>query len=395
MRILQIYDLSGANDGPGTQMARLRAGLEARGHEVRLLTSRVQAAPGPASDYEAWGTEHPKGQVIAQTMNLTAGRTVAHAIADFRPDVVHVRQFMWQLSPLILPPLRAVPSVYHICHYKPICPVGTKLLPDGTACHRRPGGVCLSEACVTWRTWPFMMAQLSLARRWMDVFDRVVVLSEAMRARLAAEGVGPATVVHNAVRERPARQDRAAHPLIAYAGRLASAKGVHILIRAIVGVLAEVPNARLLVAGDGPERKTLQRLVRDLDIETSVTFTGHLQREEMERRLDPAWVQVVPSLWDEPFGNVVTESMMRGVAVVASASGGISEIVRDGVDGVLVPPGDVDALGRALLGLLTRPARAEAMGAAGRRRVLDAFSEQRLVDRMEEIFLDVAGHRTV
>jgi len=329
--------------------------------------------------------------VIAQALNVSARRTLQQALTEFRPDVVHVRQFMWQLSPLILPALRGVPTVYHICHYKPICPVATKLLPDGSNCRHTPGGVCLSEGCVTWRTWPFVMLQLSLARQWLDVFDRLVVLSEAMRVRLEAEGVGPATVVHNAVRERPERREKAAEPLVAYAGRLARAKGVHVLLRAMADVLREAPEARLLIAGDGPERDALAGLARDLGIEGSVTFTGHLERGEMERRLEPAWVQVVPSLWDEPFGNVVTESMMRGVAVVASDSGGIPEIVRDGVDGMLVPPGDVAELGRAILGVVTRPRRADEVGSAGRRRVLESFGEVRLVDRIERILVEVSG----
>lgn len=391
MRILQIYDLSGGNDGPGHQMARLRTGLESRGHEVRLFSSRVQAAPGPRSDYEAFGTEHPKGQAVTQALNPSARRVLRRAVDEFRPDVVHVRQFLWQLSPLILPVLRDVPTVYHVCHYKAVCPVATKLLPDGSPCRVAAGRACLDQGCVTVRTWPMVMLQLRLFRRWQGVFDRWLALSHAMARRLAGEGIAPVTVVHNAVRPRPGRIARAPTPTAAYAGRLAPAKGVDVLIRALSLVVRSVPEAHLLVAGRGPEEQRLRALTSDLGLGDHVTFTGHLDRAEMERRLESAWVQVVPSLWEEPFGNVVTEAMVRGVAVIGSDVGGIPEILRDGIDGRLVPPGDVGALARSLGQVLSEPERADAWGAAGRERALGEFGEDRLTDRIEEILGDVAA----
>jgi glycosyltransferase involved in cell wall biosynthesis len=394
VRILQIYDLSGGNDGPGHQMARLRSGLEARGHEVRLFTSRVQAAPGPRSDYEAFGTEHPKGQAVSQALNPSASRVLRGALDEFRPDVVHVRQFLWQLSPLILPVLRDVPAVYHVCHYKAVCPVATKLLPDGSPCRIPAGRACLDQGCVTARTWPMVMLQLGLFRRWQGVFDRWLALSEAMARRLAAEGIAPVTVVHNAVQQRSPRATRSPSPLVAYAGRLVPAKGVDVLLRALSSVVRSIPEAHLVVAGEGPDEARLRGLADRLELRHHVTFTGHLERGEMEARLEPAWVQVVPSLWDEPFGNVVTEAMVRGVAVIGSDAGGIPEVVRDGIDGRLVPPGDAEALARALLEVLTAPERADVWGAAGRQRALDTFGEARLTDRIEEILADVVAGRS-
>lgn len=394
MRILQVYDLSGANDGPGHQMARLRSGLEDRGHEVRLFASRVKAAPGPDADYMAFGTTDPKGQVLSQTFNPGAYRTLKRALADFAPDVVHVRQFLWQLSPLILPLLRRVPTVYHISHYKAICPVATKLLPDGSVCRDLAGRACLGHGCVTPQTWVFMMAQIRMFQRWQDVFDRYVALSGAMKSRLEAEGIAPVEVVHNAIAPRPIRRHLARTPMVVYAGRLADPKGVNVLLQAWPQVLRAVPDAHLLIAGAGPARGRLEELGRAVDPGGSLTFTGHLSRSVMEERFDPAWVQVVPSLWEEPFGNVVTEAMMRGTAVVASATGGIREIIRDGIDGVLVPPGDVADLARAMTVLLTDPREAARLGEAGHRRAVQAFGEDRLVDRMEEIFREaVEGAR--
>ena len=105
----------------------------------------------------------------------------------------------------------------------------------------------------------------------------------------------------------------------------------------------------------------------------------------MERHFDGAWVQVVPSLWEEPFGNVTTEAMMRGTAVIASAVGAQPEIISEGKTGFLVAPNDVEALAAALLHLLLNKNLADQMGQAGHQRASTYFSE----DRRTENFLAI------
>ena len=101
----------------------------------------------------------------------------------------------------------------------------------------------------------------------------------------------------------------------------------------------------------------------------------------MEHAFDQAWVQVVPSRWAEPFGMVAAEAMMRGTAVLASASGGLMEIVQNGETGILVPPNDAQPLAAAHLLLLKDRSLAEQMGRLGRKVALERFSEPIFVDR--------------
>jgi glycosyltransferase involved in cell wall biosynthesis len=106
----------------------------------------------------------------------------------------------------------------------------------------------------------------------------------------------------------------------------------------------------------------------------------------MERCFASAWVQVVPSRWAEPFGLAAVDAMMRGTAVIASDSGGLSEIVREGETGFLIPPGNVGALAKALLCLLQNREWAEQMGRAGRQVAVDQFSETTFVDKFVHLY---------
>ena len=387
MRVLLVHDYGTATGGAELQVLALRDGLRAAGHEVRLFTSRASLQPAPVeADDTCFGTTRGRLQVVSQLANPSAVAGLRRVLAEFRPDVVHVRMFLAQLSPAILPLLRGVPAVYQVVTYRPICPRYTKVLPDGSACRVPAGVACLRNRCVTPQSWPLHMAQLALWRRWRHAFDAVVTLSDAARRQLEAAGLGPVEVVPNGVEPRPARPPLTGPPSVAFAGRLSPEKGVGVLLEAFARVVADHPDARLIVAGDGPDRPRLGRLVEELGLGDAVEMYGHLDRAELERRFDVAWVQTVPGLWAEPFGNVVTEAMVRGTAVVASGVGGPAEIVDEGRTGALVPPGDPAALAAALSGLMADRDRAEALGAAGRATALTKYSPAAVVTRFEALY---------
>jgi glycosyltransferase involved in cell wall biosynthesis len=168
-------------------------------------------------------------------------------------------------------------------------------------------------------------------------------------------------------------------------------KGVDILVRAMATLVRTRPDARLIIAGDGPERANLTALAGSLGVSDVVQFAGHVARPALDELLGVGWVQCVPSRYLEPFANTIVEAMMRGTAVVASAVGGTPEIVRDGVTGYLVPSGDAPAVADRLLRLLERRDLAEQMGAAGRAIALADFTVDRMVDRFEQVYLRLAA----
>lgn len=393
MRILIATDHGVAIGGAETQMLRLRERLRARGHEVRLFASTAFARSGLAPRADDWcrGGESAV-RTLLQVANPSAHRSLGRVMDEFRPEVVHVAQHLTQLSPLILLRLREVPSLYHAQWYRSVCPLGTKRLPTGEACSERWGRPCLRNRCLPRRDWPLLTFQLRCWHRWRDAFDLVVANSEATRRLLCEHGMHPVETAWNGVPIPTRPAPPTGPPRVVFAGRLVPEKGVDVLLRAFARLPADVGRSELLVAGDGPERRRLARLATELGLGERARFTGHLDRDALDRQLAGAWVQVVPSLWEEPFGLVATEAMARGTAVVASAAGGLKEIVIHDETGSLVPPGDVEALAAALGRLLRDRELASRMGAAGRRRAEAFFSLEAMTSRFLDLYAAVTRH---
>ncbi|MDJ0569951.1 MAG: glycosyltransferase family 4 protein [Pleurocapsa sp. MO_192.B19] len=387
MKILLIHDIGTATGGAELQMLSLRQGLRDLGHDVRLFSSLATPVNDSQllADYSCFGT-NTLLQVLSQTVNPSAYFKLRQILQEFRPDVVHVRMFMWQMSPVILTLLKDIPCIYQTAVYKAICPVGTKILPNGSACHNDPGTVCLSNGCLTPQSWAVLMVQQKLWEYWRDAFDVVVALSQGMKTKLEEAGIKPVEVVYNGVPVKEEKSPLSQIPTIVYAGRLVPEKGVDILLRAFAQTKAQVPESRLLIAGDGVEKANLETLSQNLGIADDLTWLGYLPQTEMEQHFAGAWVQVVPSQWAEPFGNVTTEAMMRGTAVIASAVGAQPEIIVEGKTGFLVPPGDISAWARNLISLLSNSQLAIAMGQNGRDRAISQFSENKRNQRFLEIY---------
>jgi len=386
MKILLINDYAVPNGGANIITLAIRERLRKRGHDVRLFTSyaRLMGSHGIA-DYECFGTVS-RFNVLTQTFNVLAFLKLRQVLNHFQPDIVHVRMFLYQLSPLILPLLRNWKSIYHVATYEGICPLGTKMLPDRINCQQPAGLICYDRHCLPLHAMLPQMLRMKLWRRWRSAFNLIIANSSALKHALSAEGIEPVEVLWNGVPIQPLRQPLSSPPTVAFAGRLTPAKGVDILVQAFAKIITKIPESRLLLVGEGPEKERLNRLIVDLQLSSRVSLLNHISRYELERHFALAWVQVVPSLFAEPFGNVAAEAMMRGTAVIASRTGGLTEFIPDGDTGILFPPGDVNALAEALLLLLNDLKLAEKMGKAGRKFALTYLTEEIFIDKLIHIY---------
>jgi glycosyltransferase involved in cell wall biosynthesis len=148
-------------------------------------------------------------------------------------------------------------------------------------------------------------------------------------------------------------------PRALFAGVLEPYKGVDVLLDAWRRVIAERPDAQLVIAGDGTHARELRAAAKDLG--ASVRFLGHVDRDTLRTLLDRSSFLVLPSR-SEGLGRIVLEAYARNRAVLGAEAGGIPELVQHGGTGALVPPGDHDALAGAILRLFADPCRTAEMG---------------------------------
>jgi glycosyltransferase involved in cell wall biosynthesis len=174
--------------------------------------------------------------------------------------------------------------------------------------------------------------------------------------------------------------------VVGLVARLVPEKGGHVFLEAASLVRAVVPQARFVVVGDGPLGDALEQHAATLGVRDVVAFLGF--RSDAARLMSGFDVLAVPSLSDgTPL--VVLEAMASGVPVVASATGGLPDLVSPSENGILVQPGDPEDLARALVAVLLDPAGARQLGARGQR-LVRAYPHSRLVDRMIQLYRAVA-----
>lgn len=214
----------------------------------------------------------------------------------------------------------------------------------------------------------------------------VVAVSEDTRRALVEQGYPPerVVVVHNGVELDGRPPSPPTGRTVVEVGRLAPVKGQRQLVEAI----ARIDDARLVFVGKDLERsgayeRELARRAEQLGVRDRVTFAGY--RSDARELMRDAAVVALPSL-AEGLPVVLLEAMAQARPVVATAVGGTPELVVDGETGLLVPPGDADALAAALRALLDDPRRARELGEAGRRRVEERFTAERMTDAVLALY---------
>ena len=181
---------------------------------------------------------------------------------------------------------------------------------------------------------------------------------------------------------------------IALVGRISRWKGQGLLLEAFSLLAPQFPQARLVFVGSPPPGQDaflfdLQKKINHYGLENRVVLLPF--QDDISSIWKAIDIAVVPSTEPEPFGMVAIEAMLAGKPVVASAHGGLTEIVKDGQTGCLVPPRDASALANALANLLKDESLINAMGLEGRKRAMEEFSVQRYADNLSRIFDEITA----
>lgn len=336
-----------------------------RGHEIAIADEEWEADPAE-EEYmpgvpllrlpRPEATDGGPLEAIAEGMRRT--RRLMEA---FSPEVVHVCKACPSLFYLLRGGARRLPPLLFNLHGAHVAPLADP---------QTLGGEVLRKA------------------------DRIVACSRATLDHLLelAPGIRPrAEVVYNGVPapDRPPTPLRSDPPRLVCLGRLHEEKGFHVALAAADRLSARWPALEIVVAGEGPARSDLEAIATRGRLPGRVSFPGWVAPDGVYDLLEGATIAVVPSI-HEGFGLVALEAALASRPVVASTAEGIPEVVVDGETGLLVPPGDAEALAGAIDRLLADPAGATAMGARGREHALARFGVDRCVDGYVEAYRRIA-----
>ncbi|HXE82298.1 MAG TPA: glycosyltransferase family 4 protein [Gemmatimonadales bacterium] len=368
--------------------------LQAEGHDVEVFTSA----------YKGGGNESFDGIPVHRFRYFFAGREdLTHDEAT--PDRMR-RSLLYKILPLfyVVGGLIGIRRLvrrrqYDVIHVHWPVPHALFGWMAKRASKERP------RLVTTWYGVELRWVQSSLPwLRWfvrwaLKISDTIVAISSYTAREIARFAQVPVEVIPYtlpfAAGTSQARLPRAGGFQVLFVGRLVERKGVKHLIEAI----ARMPDARLVVIGDGPERQALEAGTRDLGLGSRVDFRGRVSDDELRATYAASDALVLPSILDargdtEGLGVVLLEAMSYGVPVVASDIGGITDIVEHNQSGLLVPPGDSAALAQALERLSRDAALAQRLGAAGEQRVRSAFGWTEIMAKWDAVYRARAQTRT-
>lgn len=333
MRVLQVHSSYRQSGGEDSVVEREASLLTEGGHQVLQ-----HIVPNPEG---GWPTVRA---LSVSSWNPNQRHTVTRIVEDWRPDVVHVHNTWFSLSPSILGGIArcGVPVVATLHNYRLLC-VNGLLFRQGGPCERCVGrsvvdGVvlrCYRGSAVSSAAVAGSISIHRLLSSWTRHVDALVVMSEFARSKFVAGGYPPAKLrikPHFSADPGPRPRSPSESSSVLYVGRLSPEKGVAHLLDAWVAS-GMFTGLNLTVVGDGPTRSEL--MARGAP---NVTFAGSMPPGDVRRLMLEARALVFPSLWYETFGLVMVEAMATGLPVCASRLGGTAELLSDLPDECLVEP---------------------------------------------------------
>ena len=288
------------------------------------------------------------------------------------PEVVHVHNFKGMSASVFSAANDlGIPIIHTVHDYDLICPKTTMLTRTNASCVT-PHSLC--------RIYRWLSKRIALTA--------VIAPSDFMLKTLSSYGMFPDVpkiMLPLGIEEcEPvARAGKGTFDIL-YVGRLGKHKGVDTLIEAVKGL--DLRNARLHIVGQGSDRKRLERVAHD---DSRIIIYGFLAPDKLRKLYSIADVAVVPSIYNEPFGLVIPEYFWHGIPVLGSRAGAIPELINDGFNGFLFPPGDVEAL-KVLLETLSSDSKLLGEFNENARRSAAAFDMSVHLRKLEEIYERVA-----
>jgi glycosyltransferase involved in cell wall biosynthesis len=389
MKLLYIFNLYQQSGGENQWVRSEPEMLRARGHEVIVY----QRDNNEIQHFSPWKRAALFWQARWSRESYEAVRAI---IRRERPEVAHVYNTLALVTPSVYYACHdeGVPVVQTVYNYRLLCPAGT-FLRNGRVCEecvqhslwRSVGYGCYRESRLQTAALAWTLDSHRRRGTWSQIVNRYLVPTEFMRRKLIEGGLPTEKIV---VKPNYHEPDPGLRQLsdgsVLYVGRLSVEKGVRTLLAAWQ-MLEDAPLLRIV--GDGPLRAELETAAARSRGKISVL--GSLPHEEVIAHLKKAATLILPSEWYEAFPHVILEAYACGVPIVASRLGTLSDVIKDGVTGVLFEPGNAADLAAKGTRLLRDGAASSRIAVAGRAEYETNYTGDRNYERLMRVYREVAG----
>jgi len=345
----------------GTEIAtyHMAEHLAKRGHEVHIITSLDDDLV--ENSYEKGFHIHRIPVIRIRTIGLIFFWTdIFRTIKKIDPDIVHAQSLIFAIPALISKKFLKIPYV-----------------------------VWGQGSDIYIRNWFMKVVSKTIIKN----ADSALALTKSMREVMQAIYNCDIPVVPNGIdiedySDRPDKQDsETPRKRILFVGRLDPVKGVQYLLKAMKIVSKVLPEAKLILVGDGEERENLESLTNTLGLSDRVDFVGRISHEEIPDYLYQADIFVLPSL-SEGFPLVILEAMACGLPIVATRVGGVPDIIEDGVNGYLVESGDFQEMAKKIIFILENEPLKLLISKNNRIKVQE-FEWKNVINQLEQIYFKV------
>ena len=322
-------------------------------------------------------------------------KKMQEVIDDFKPDIVHLNNFQRQLSASIVDCCKKnnIPMVFTAHDMQAICPASAMLYKGEICedCIKKGYSSCIKKTCIKNSKLKSILgvleAQYYRKNKIYSKIDFIITPSEFLKKQLIKGKLEYKRIetVHNFVIDSNRENNNNDNKYAFFFGRLSGEKGILNLLNAI----KQLDNGNLIIAGDGPERKNIEKFIKENNIEDKVKMVGYLKQEQVKEYIENSRFVVVPSIWYENCPYSILETMEIGRPIIGSQIGGIPELIEDKENGFVYEYDNIDELAEKMKTLFDNNEVANQQGRMSRKLYEEKYSENIYYNKILEIYTNL------
>ena len=321
-------------------------------------------------------------------------KKMTEALEDFKPDIVHINNFQRQLSESIIDAIneKNIPIVFTAHDVQAVCPAITMLDRNKQICELCMKGKyfnCIKKKCIKNSNLKSILGAIEgkyyrLRKVYNKKISYIITPSEFYKEKLIEDGENEKNVeaIHNFIHLEDYNLETSDKGYGLYIGRLSKEKGILNLVEAFSRLQGE----KLYIAGDGPEKEKIEKIIENRDLQDNIKLLGYLKQDDVKKYIKNARFIVVPSIWCENCPYSILETQAIGKPVIGADIGGIPELVKDKENGLIYKYDSIDELETKMKLLFENQELAEQYGKKAKEYAEKFYSTETYYDKIIKIY---------